>query len=187
MKSFLTFLSLILSLSIYSQNLTQQQWQQIQNEAYYDWLNKNNGYTQGWQQVRESYTKQYYQRNYQSNSANPSARKKTYKSGTFLSNQGAIGSYSNGYILNSYNQSLGYVSKGYYMSSSNQCIGFIKGYQIFNCQGHLLATVKSNGIYNAQGYLIYGLNGETLYKNNYPHVQISGLTMENLAAYLLFF
>jgi ribonucleotide reductase beta subunit family protein with ferritin-like domain len=38
-----------------------------------------------------------------------------------------------------------------------------------------------------QEYLVYGLNGETLYSQNYPILQISGINMNSLAAYLLFF
>ena len=150
-------------------------------------MEKNSGSTQGWQQNREAYSQQYYKSHYQTNSTNPAARKKTYKTGTFLSNQGVIGSFSNGYVANSYGNSLGYQSKGYFMNMSGQCVGYVKGYQIMGCNGYPVATVKSDGVYNTQGYKIYGLKGETLYKNNYPHVQISGLTMQNLAAYLLFF
>ena len=186
-KYLLLILILIPLAPAFSQNLTTQQWQQIQNEAFMDYLKKNNGNSRNWQQVQNQYTQEYYKNNYQHNSTTPGKRKVRYKDGTFIGNNGPVGSFSGGYITNSFGNTLGYLGQhGSFMSTNGNCVGYVKGYQILNCQGYPIATVKNNQVYNSQGYAIYSIRGETLYQNNYPKIKITGLNMNSLAAYLLF-
>ena len=84
-------------------------------------------------------------------------------------------------------QTLGYLSRGYFMNAQQQCVGFVKGNQILSCNGSLFATDNSNGVYSPQGYLTYAIKGDTLYSQNYFLLQISGMDINSLAAYLLFY
>lgn len=168
MKSFILIINLLIATICYSQN------NNAQNNMYYEWNKK----FQGEQKANESM--------YKTSDGNYKP-KKTYKNGSFISNAGLIGIFSNNWITDSYGNSKGSYSNGYFVNSLNQCLGFIKGNQIFTCQGALIATINNTGVFNSQGYLIYALKGDILYYQNNPFLQIQGITMESLAAYLLFF
>ncbi len=166
--------------------MTQQQWNKIRDEAFLEFT-QNGGTTQQWQYNSEKIAQDYYKREYTTNNSGDVKRQQSYVKGTFVSNNGPVGSFKNGYVLNSMGQTIGYLSQGYFMNSQQQCVGTVSGGQILSCNGNIIALVKSDGVYNPQGYLVYGLKGETLYSQNYPVVQISGIDMSSLGAYLLFF
>jgi hypothetical protein len=172
--------------NIFAQNITQDQWNKIRNEAYFDFI-QNGGTTQQWEYNSDKIAQDYYNKKYQTNKYGEAQQKQSYVKGTFVSNNGPIGSFKNGYVLNSMGQTLGYLSQGYFMNSQQQCVGYVSGGQILSCNGNIIAIVKSDGVYNSQGYLVYALKGEILYSQNYPVIQISGIDMNSLAAYLLFF
>ena len=186
LKHLLIVLFLFICQNIFAQNITQEQWNKIRDEAFIEFIQKG-GTTQQWQYNSDNLSKDYYKRKYETNKYGEAQRKQTYVKGTFFSNSGIVGSYKNGYILNSLGQTLGYLAQGYFMNSQNQCVGFVKGGQILSCNGTLLFTVNSSGVYGPQGYLTYALKGEILYSQNYPFIQISGIDMNSLAADLLFF
>ncbi len=185
-KQILIISFLFICQTAFSQNMTQEQWNKIRNEAYLEFI-QNGGTTEQWQYNSDKIAQDYYKRKYTYNNSGEVQRKQSYVPGTFIGGNGPVGSYKNGYVLNSMGQTLGYLSQGYFMNAQQQCVGFVKGGQILSCNGSILATVNSNGVYNAQGYLIYALKGETLYSQNYPVLQIAGMDMYSLAAYLLFF
>jgi hypothetical protein len=172
--------------NIFAQNLTQQQWNKIRQDAFLEFT-QNGGTTQQWEYNSDQIAQDYYKSKYQTNKYGQAQQKQSYVQGTFVSSNGPVGSFKNNYVLNSMGQTLGYLSQGYFMNSQQQCVGYIRGSQIFSCNGGIVATIKNDGVYNPQGYLVYGLNGETLYSQNYPILQISGINMDSLAAYLLFF
>jgi hypothetical protein len=182
----LLFSLLFLCQSIFAQNMTQEEWNEIRNEAFYEYI-QNGGTTDQWQYNSDKIAQEYYKRTYTFNNSGQVQRKQSYVAGTFVGANGPIGSCKNGYVSNSMGQTLGYLSQGYFMNNRQQCVGIVKGSQILSCDGSLLASVNSNGIYNSQGYLLYSLKGETLYSKNYFLVQISGIDIYSLAAYLLFF
>ena len=172
---------------VYAQSMTQEQWTKIRNEALLEFI-QNGGTTDQWDHYSEQIVQEYYKRKYTYNNSGQVQRKQTFVAGTFIgASNYAVGSFRNGYVVNSMGQTLGYLSQGYFMNNQQQCVGYVNGSQIFSCNGNLLATVKSNGVYNAQGYLSYTLKGETLYSQNYFLVQITGMDIYSLAAYLLFF
>jgi hypothetical protein len=185
-KQILIISFLFICQTAFSQNMTQEQWNKIRNEAYLEFI-QNGGTTEQWHYNSDKIAQDYYKRKYTYNNSGQVQRKQSYVPGTFIGGNGTVGSYKNGYVLNSMGQTLGYLSQGYFMNAQQQCVGFVKGGQILSCNGSVLATVNSNGVYNAQGYLIYALKGETLYSQNYPVLQIAGMDMYSLAAYLLFF
>ena len=140
-----------------------------------------------WQYNSDKIAQDYYKREYTYNNSGEVQRKQSYVQGTFVGANGPIGSFKNGYVLNSMGQTLGYLSQGYFMNAQQQCVGFVKGNQILSCNGSLLATVNSNGVYSPKGYLTYAIKGDTLYSQNYFLLQISGMDINSLAAYLLFY
>jgi len=172
--------------SVFAQNMTQEQWNKIRDDAFLEFM-QNGGTTQQWQYNSDKIAQDYYKRKYTYNNSGEVQRKQSYVQGTFVGANGPIGSFKNGYILNSMGQTLGYLSQGYFMNAQQQCVGCVKGNQILSCNGSVLATVNSNGVYSPQGYLTYALKGETLYRQNYFLVQISGMDINSLAAYLLFY
>lgn len=192
MKHIVVFLCLLLALllqgdSAFGQNMTQQQWNKIRDEAFNEYTQKG-GTTQNWEHNSDKISQDYFKRKYQTNKYSEYQQKQSYVKGTFISNSGVVGSFKNSYVSNSMGQTLGYISQGYFMSyQGQQCVGYIKGNQILSCSGNLIATVNSSGVYNPQGYLVYAIQGEILYSQNYPVLQISGMDMYSLAAYLLFF
>lgn len=172
---------------VFAQNMTQEQWNKIRNEAFNEYTQKG-GTTGNWEHYSDKITQDYYKRKYEANKYSEYQQKQTYVNGLFISNNGTVGSYKNGYVSNSMGQTLGYVSQGYFMNyQGQQCVGYIKGNQILSCSGNLIATVNNSGVYNPQGYLVYAIKGETLYSQNYPVLKITGMDMYSLAAYLLFF
>jgi hypothetical protein len=166
--------------------LKQEQWNKIRDDAFLEFM-QNGGTTQQWQYNSDKIAQDYYKRTYTNNNSGGVQRKQSYVQGTFVGANGPIGSFKNGYVLNAMGQTLGYLSQGYFMNAQQQCVGCVKGNQILSCNGSLLATVNSNGVYSPQGYLTYALRGETLYRQNYFLVQISGMDINSLAAYLLFY
>jgi hypothetical protein len=185
-KHLLIISLLFICQNIFAQNMTQQQWNKIRDEAFLEFT-QNGGTTQQWQYNSEKIVQDYYKIKYTTNNSGEVKRQQSYVKGTFVSNNGTVGSFKNGYVLNSMGQTLGYLSQGYFMNSQQQCVGYVSGGQILSCNGNIIAIVKSDGVYNPQGYLVYALKGETLYSQNYPVLQISGIDMSSLAAYLLFF
>jgi len=185
-KHILIITLLFICQDIFAQNMTQQEWNKIRDEAFLEYI-QNGGTTEQWQYNSDKIAQDYYKRKYTYNNSGQVQRKQSYVQGTFVGANGPIGSYKNGYVLNSMGQTLGYLSQGYFMNSNQQCVGFVKGSQILSCNNNVLATINNNGIYNSQGYLLYSLKGETLYSQNYFLVQISGIDIYSLAAYLLFF
>jgi hypothetical protein len=181
------FISLLLFCTgVLAQNMTQEQWTKIRDEALMEFI-QNGGTTQQWQYNSDKITQDYYKRKYTNNNSGEVQRKQSYVQGTFVGPNGPIGSYKNGYVLNSMGQTLGYLNQGYFMNGRQQCVGFVKENQILSCEGNIVATINNNGVYNSQGYLLYSLNGEALYSQNYFKVQISGIDIYSLAAYLLFY
>jgi hypothetical protein len=172
--------------NVLGQDLTQDQWTKIRTEAYFDFI-ENGGTMQQWDINSDRIAQDFYKRKYTHDNSGEVQRKQSYVQGTFVSTNGPVGSFKNSYVLNSMGQTLGYLSQGYFMNSQQQCIGFVKGNQILSCNGNLLATVNNSGVYNPQGYLIYAIKGESLYSQNYLKVQISGMNINSLAAYLLFY
>jgi hypothetical protein len=185
-KHLLFILFLFVCSNIFAQNMTQEQWNKIRDEAFTEFI-QNGGTTEQWQYNSDKIAQDYYKRKYTYNNSGEVQRKQSYVPGTFIGANGSVGSYKNGYVLNSMGQTLGYLSQGYFMNGQQQCVGYVKGGQILSCNGTLLATVNSSGVYNAQGYLTYAIKGETLYSQNYAVLQIAGMDMYSLAAYLLFF
>ena len=216
-KNLLIIFMMSLFQNVLGQNLTQDQWTKIRTEAYYDfiqnggtlqqWNNNSDKIAQDFYKRKYTYDNsgevQRKQSNDQGtfdnvnrpigsskngyNNSREVKSKQSYVQGTFVSANGPIGSFKNSYVLNSMGQTLGYLSQGYFMNSQQQCIGFVNGNQILSCNGDLLATVNNNGVYSPQGYLIYAIKGESLYSQNFLKVQISGMNINSLAAYLLFY
>ncbi len=172
--------------SVFSQNMSQGQWNTIRDEAYLNFI-QNGGTTQQWQYNSDQIAQDYYKRIYTYSNSGEVQRKQSYVAGTFVGANGPMGSFNNGYVLNSMGQTMGYWSQGSFLNSQGQCVGIVRGNQILTCNGGLLATINSNGVYDAQGYVIYAIKGETLYSQNYPVLQIAGMDIYSLAAYLLFY
>ena len=182
----------------------------IENDAYTE-FRQNGGTVQQWQNYSTEIIDRY-KRKYYSNSQTPKTtsdaikelnslqsqidmnrsglnlrQNYSYIQGTISGSNGQIGSYNNGYVLNSMGQTLGYLNQGRFMNINQQCIGFVNGTQILSCNGNLIATVSNNSVYNSQGYLLYNIDGDQLFYQNYVKAKISGLDIMSLAAYLLFF
>jgi hypothetical protein len=185
-KRILFIAFLFIGQNIFAQNMTQEQWNKIRDEAFTEFI-QNGGTTEQWQYNSDKIAQDYYKRKYTYNNSGEVQRKQSYVAGTFIGANGPVGSFKNNYVLNSMGQTLGYLSQGYFMNSQQQCVGYVSGGQILSCNGSIIAIVKSDGVYNPQGYLVYALKGETLYSQNYAVLQISGINMSSLAAYLLFF
>ena len=184
-KHLLIISFLFICQNIFSQNLTQEQWNKIRNEAFYEFI-QNGGTTQQWEYNSDKIAQDYYKRKYQTNKYGEAEQKKSYVKGTFLSGDGVEGYFYNNYVMNSAQQTLGYLKNGYFLSNSGQCVGYVKGSSVCKCDGTLIAYVNGDGFYNSQNYRLWRIEGETLYSNNQAVIKIVGMDMYSLAAFYLF-
>ena len=171
--------------SIFSQNVTQEQWKKIRDEAFYEFI-QNGGTTDQWTQNSDKIAQDYYKRKYTTNKYGGVEQKKSYVKGTFISGSGVEGYFYNNNVLNSSQQSLGYLKGGYFLGSTGQCVGFVNGNKICSCDGSTIAYVSGGVLYDWQNKYLWSIQGDYLYSNNQAVIQIVGLDMYSLAAFYLF-
>ena len=156
--------------------------QQILNEAYYDYIQK--GYNpNSWNRNQSKYVEEFKKQKFGNNGSGYS-RKIILQSGTMTSGTGElIGSYSNGNVFNSRNESVGY-KRGYNFFTGGGSVGWVQGNQIGYAQNPIY-IVSENYIYS-QGQKVAYIQGDDV-RNFHNHiiVRIKDLNMHSLAAYLL--
>lgn len=212
----LILLSALLIFSIINELYSQNALINIENEAYKE-FRKNGGTNNQWidykSEIIQRYKAKYYsgnqgqstkdalkslnkyqnqmqmRRNGTNHQYNPNSPKYNpkYTKGTITFSNGQNASFKNGQVSNWMGKTIGYFNKGTFIDSYQRCIGFVKGNNIYNCNGNVIANVQNGNVYS-QGYVLYTINGDILTSsNNYNSVEISGIDMGSLAAYLLFF
>jgi len=176
----------------YSQNISNEQWQKVRQEAYLEYI-QNGGTTDGFQRD-PSIAQDYYKRNYGFDNGGNVQRREILQarrgSGTFYTGFGAVGKYSNGIVYNyqsGLNPQVGFNRGGTFYDSNNNCIGYVNGSTIYNCSSQVIAKIYNGSVVDGQGNLLYKINGENLISFNGQNVTIVDVSMNSLAAFLLFF
>jgi len=165
--------------------------EQVSQEAYFDYIEKGYPASQ-WPQYQSKYVEEYKKRTFNSSYGGSEYQRKTTNVAGLITNSAGqtIGRYSNGQLLNSYNQPIGYINGGTFMSQQgiySNCVGSIQGNRIMNCQGGIYYTINGTSISNSQGYIVAYIRGESIYNSsNQLIVTIAGISNQSIAAYLLF-
>ena len=176
--------------SAFSQMSTEQ-WNKISQEAYLNYI-QNGGTSESFRQNQERIVQDYIKKNYSYNNSGAIENrsildaKRTATIGSIYSGVNMIGQYSNGIVRKGMNQ-IGSYYNNYFYAAGNRCIGKISGANILDCNGNVLFTVNQRGIFKSSGQQIFTINGDQLISFGGGSVSINGISMESLAAYLLFF
>ncbi len=186
---FLFTLLIICTFNIYGQRSVSHE--QISQEAYFDYI--NNGYPASqWPQYQSQYVEEYKKKKFNSSYGGGEYQRITTNVAGLITNSAGqtIGRYSNGQILNAYNQPIGYLNGGTFMSQqglNSNCVGYIQGNRIMSCQGSVYYTINGSSILNSQGYSVATIRGDSIYNSsNQLIATISGINSQSIAAYLLF-
>lgn len=178
--------------SSYTQDISNEQWQKIRQDAYLEYI-QNGGTTDGFQR-NPSIAQDYYKRNYGFDNSGTVQRKEILQarrgSGTIYAGVGAIGSYSNGNVYNyqsGLNSQVGYNRGGTFYDRNNNCIGYVSGSAIYNCNRQVVAKINNGSVEDGWGNLLFRINGDNLISFDGQNVSIVDISMNSLAAYILFF
>lgn len=106
--------------------------------------------------------------------------------GSIYSGVSMIGSCSNGVVRAGVNQ-VGTYRNGTFYTNTNNCVAKIYGSAIKDCLGRTLFSVNQNAVFNSVGRHLFTINGNQLLTVTGQNVTINGISMESLAAYLIYF
>jgi hypothetical protein len=176
--------------SAFSQ-ISTEKWNKITQEAYLNFI-QNGGSSERFRQNQEKIVQDYMKKNYSYNNSGEIENRSILDArrmatvGAIYSGVNMVGQYSNGIVRRGMNQ-VGSYYNNYFYAAGNRCIGKISGSNILDCNGNVLFTVNQRGVLKSSGQQIFTINGDQLISFGGGSVSINGISMESLAAYLLFF
>jgi len=192
-KLITTIIILVSSYGVFSQNISNEQWQKIRQEAYLEYIQKG-GSVDGFKRNSDEIVNNYYKRIYGVDNSGNVDRKEVLRTknatGTFYSGHSAIGRYFNGDVYNyqsGLNSQVGYNRGGTFYDRNNNCVGYVNGNTIYNCNRKILATIRNGSVVNELGNLLYRINDNSLISSNGQSISIVDISINSLAAFILFF
>lgn len=191
LKYTLMFFLLVYSSVCFGQTMTTEQWNKMRDEAFLNYI-ENGGTPEGFKRNADKIIDDYIKKTYSYNNSGEIDRKSSLDAkrssmiGSIYSGVSMIGSCSNGVVRTGVNQ-IGTYRNGFFYTNANNCIAKISGSVIKDCLGRTLFSVNQNAVFNASGRHLFTINGNQLLTVTGQNVTINGISMESLAAYLLFF